>query len=131
MMRKDCGDNPNEPVSNASRMSLDPHRSRSLGPLGLRLSIIALLIGVATLATLAKNGQYFPQADPAHQVSISTKLNFAYAKISVPVDQAQPAIPVVLVVPVITATPLEPFEAALPNRTATFTSTQLRSPPLA
>jgi hypothetical protein len=112
-------------------MSLKPHRACSLGPLGLRLSMLVLLIGVATLATVAKNGQYFPQANPAHQVSISTKLNFAYAKVSVPLDQAQPAIFVVLVAPVITATPLEPFEAALPNRTATSTCKQLRSPPFA
>ena len=100
-------------------------------PVGLRLAILGLLIAVAGLATLAKNGQYFPNANPAHQVSISTKLNVASAKISVVVHDVQPAIPVVLARPPITATRLELFEPALPNRTATSIHKQLRSPPLA
>lgn len=88
-------------------------------------------MAVAGLATLAKNGQYFPNANPAHQVSISTKLNVAYVKISVAVHHVQPAIPVVLARPLISATHLELFEPALPNRTATSICTPLRSPPLA
>ena len=46
---------------------------------GLRSKILfgfggLLLILVAGLSTLAKNGQYFPKTTPAHNVSISTKM---------------------------------------------------------
>jgi hypothetical protein len=112
-------------------MMLNPPNNCWLIPLGVRLAIIGLLIAVAGLATVAKNGQYFPRANPAHHVSISTKLNVAYAKTSVSFDQGQPAIPVVIVAPVITVKRQPPFDMPLPNRMAPSTCTQLRSPPYA
>ena len=112
-------------------MNPAPTKSRMQGHLALRLAVVALLLGVAALATLAKNGQYFPQANPAHQVSISTKLNVVSTKITVAIQQVQPAIPVIPARPLISPTHLELFEPAPPNRIATATCTQLRSPPLA
>ena len=40
--------------------------------------IFTLLLSVAGLATLAKNGQYFPKASVVHHVSISTKMNVVH-----------------------------------------------------
>jgi len=49
--------------------------------LAAKLVIFALLLAVAGLATMAKNGQYFPDTSPAHYVSISTKLNVAHSPV--------------------------------------------------
>ena len=43
-----------------------------------RFIICSLLLAVAGLATMAKNGQYFPETSAAHYVSISTKMNVAH-----------------------------------------------------
>jgi hypothetical protein len=40
-----------------------------------KATILLLLFSVAALATLAKNGQYYPKSDAAQHVSISTKMN--------------------------------------------------------
>lgn len=40
-----------------------------------KLAIVLLLVGLAGLATVAKDGQYYPKANPVHQVSLSTKMN--------------------------------------------------------
>jgi hypothetical protein len=40
-----------------------------------KATILLLLFTVAGLATLAKNGQYYPKSNPAKYVSISTKMN--------------------------------------------------------
>lgn len=112
-------------------MPLSLKSSRAVESLGARFVIVVLLFAVAGLATLAKNGQYFPSANPAHQVSISTKLNVASARVSLAIDDVQPAIPVALAMPLFTVTPLEPFEPSLPSRLASTISMQHRSPPLA
>jgi hypothetical protein len=44
-----------------------------------KIAIIFLLLGLAGLATLAKDGQYYPSANPARQVALSTKMNVAHA----------------------------------------------------
>lgn len=46
-----------------------------------RLAIVLLLIGLAGLATAAKNGQYYPTSNPARLVSISTKMNVTHAPV--------------------------------------------------
>jgi hypothetical protein len=51
---------------------------RSFGFLLGKLAILVLIVGIAGLATLAKDGQYFPISNPARHVSLSTKMNVAY-----------------------------------------------------
>jgi hypothetical protein len=55
-----------------------------------KLVIFALLLAVAGLATMAKNGQYFPEASAAHYVSISTKMNVAHPPLHFGGDDLQP-----------------------------------------
>lgn len=47
----------------------------------IRLAVVLLLLGLAGLATAAKDGQYYPTTNPARQVSLSTKMNLAHAPV--------------------------------------------------
>jgi hypothetical protein len=51
------------------------------GLIVVRLAVVLLLFGLAGLATVAKDGQYYPTANPARQVSLSTKMNLAHAPV--------------------------------------------------
>ena len=44
-----------------------------------RATILILLLSVAALATLAKDGLYYPRTNPARYVSLSTKMNVAHS----------------------------------------------------
>jgi hypothetical protein len=52
-----------------------------------KTTILVLLFTVAGLATLAKNGQYYPKSDPARNVSISTKMNVSHSPMHVVGEQ--------------------------------------------
>ena len=54
-----------------------------------KTAIFVLLFTVAGLATLAKNGQYYPKSDPARNVSISTKMNVSHSPVQVAGEQLQ------------------------------------------
>jgi hypothetical protein len=89
-----------------------------------------LLIGVAALATTAKNGQYFPQSSAAHRVSISTKLNLVHAGAVYANEWMQPAAtaaPSILSLPTLQPEPLVP--AAVIRQISTSVSVRHRSPP--
>jgi len=61
---------------------LRPEGSRGLFRLVNKLAVFVLLLGLANLATMAKNGQYYPTANPARQVSLSTKMNDTHAPVA-------------------------------------------------
>jgi hypothetical protein len=63
--------------SEAARLSSSPGRRR-LGLAMGKLAILALIVGLVGLATMAKDGQYFPTTNPARHVSLSTKMNVAH-----------------------------------------------------
>ena len=97
----------------------------------IRVSVVFLLILVAGLATLAKNGQYFPKTTPAHCISMSTKMNVAHAPAIVAGDrveqfaklsQPQP-------LPLIRRTRLERLTTVLMPQIGVTVSRQHRSPP--
>lgn len=46
-----------------------------------KFAIILLLLGLAGLATLAKDGQYYPTTNPVRHVSLSTKMNVTHASL--------------------------------------------------
>ncbi len=48
-----------------------------------KVAILLLLFGIAGLATLAKDGQYYPTANPARQVSLSVKMNDGHVPVAV------------------------------------------------
>jgi hypothetical protein len=47
-----------------------------------KLPIILLLITLAGLATVAKDGQYYRGSNPAHESSLSTKMNVTQAPVA-------------------------------------------------
>jgi hypothetical protein len=97
-----------------------------------RFIICSLLVAVAGLATMAKNGQYFPETSAAHYVSISTKMNVAHPPVLFAGDHLQPA--------ALLFTPQPPMRAIRVDRAAApppivqlclIDSKQLRAPPAA
>jgi hypothetical protein len=46
-----------------------------------KLVVVLLVVGLATLATLAKDGQYYPATNAARHVSLSTKMNVTHAPV--------------------------------------------------
>jgi len=46
-----------------------------------KIAIVLLLVGLAGLATVAKDGQYYPTANPARQISVSTKMNLNHVPV--------------------------------------------------
>jgi hypothetical protein len=57
--------------------------------LATRAVVVILLFTVAGLATLAKNGQYYPKSNPARNVSISTKMNVTHGPVQVAAEPSQ------------------------------------------
>jgi nitrogen fixation-related uncharacterized protein len=94
-----------------------------------KLAIVLLLVGLAGLATAAKDGQYYPKANPAHQVSVSTKMNVN----SIPVVSSQTPLQKVAQVVVSKPRPSmhRPAEAEVPRSEpiSVTVSLQHRSPP--
>lgn len=106
-----------------------PTAKRLQGIFVTRAAIVVLVFTVAGLATLAKNGQYYPKSDPARCVSISTKMNVAHS----PVDNAggllqavSPAFPPQTTLPITRAQRAEPAPV---RRIGLIVSMQHRSPP--
>lgn len=100
------------------------------GRLMVRCAILALLVAVAGLSTLAKNSLYYPKSHPTHYVSIASKARVAQAPAAL--DRA-PLIPVARMVPpqpvVHAARHEEPETPPIPE-IGVVVSRQHRSPPL-
>lgn len=56
-------------------------------PVLIKSVIICLLLMVAGLSTLAKDGQYYPEAYPAYHVSLSVKMDMAHCHVHVAGDE--------------------------------------------
>jgi hypothetical protein len=97
--------------------------------LWLRLSVVMLLISVAGLSTLAKDGQYYPKTHPARYVSISTKMNVSHAPILVSRDKLQLIARISPPLPTIRRIPADRSEAVPTLRIGVIVSMQHRSPP--
>jgi hypothetical protein len=95
--------------------------------------LITLLFAVAGLATMAKNGQYFPQDSSAHYVSLSTKMNVAHSSIQFVVDDLQQPVTRLfsLQVPMRTEWAVPPAAPLSVNTVCLFDTGQLRAPPAA
>lgn len=94
-----------------------------------KLAIVLLLIGLAGLATAAKNGQYYPKTNPARLVSISTKMNVTHALVLPSSGVLETVTRIVMPKPraiLVRRTEPEPLPAESVGLAA---SLQLRSPP--
>ena len=97
--------------------------------LWLRVAAVVLLIGVAGLSTLAKNGQYYPGAQPVKYVSLSTKMDVTPAPTALEPVRQQPATKLVPPHPVSLASLREDLAAPPIERVGVTVSMQHRSPP--
>ncbi|MGH9691813.1 MAG: hypothetical protein ACRD4C_12170 [Candidatus Acidiferrales bacterium] len=95
-----------------------------------RATILVLLFSVAGLATLAKNGQYFPKTNPARYVSISTKMNVAHSPVLSAGEPLQPVVASFPPQPATRASRVQPSLVPLVERISIRISMQHRSPPL-
>ena len=89
-----------------------------------------LLLALAGLSTLAKNGQYFSRTSPARHVSLSAKMNLTNAP---PVINRAPLEPVAKFIPslpAIRAVRSERMSTPAIQRVCFAVSMQHRSPPL-
>jgi hypothetical protein len=91
--------------------------------------VLLLLVAVAGLSTLAKDGQYFPSTNPVCHASLSTKMKVAHAPVVISGDELQPIARVVPPLPADRVTRLEQFEVAPVQRISVAVSMQHRSPP--
>jgi len=92
--------------------------------------VFLLLVSVAALSTLAKDGQYFPQSNPARQVSLSTKMNFTHAPIVPDGARSQAVARISPPQPSIRITRIERLEPIPMQRIGIIVSLQHRSPPV-
>lgn len=97
-----------------------------------RATILLLLFTVAGLATLAKNGQYYPKSNPAQHVSISTKMNVVvHSSAHLGEEPLQPATQFFPPQPPLRSAWVSTAELpSIPNISITI-SMQHRSPPVA
>lgn len=95
-----------------------------------RATIVVLLFSVAGLATLAKNGQYFPKTNPARYVSISTKMNIALSPVLSAGEPLQPVVASFPPQPATRANRVEITKIPPVERIGVRISMQHRSPPL-
>jgi hypothetical protein len=95
-----------------------------------RATILILLFSVAGLATLAKDGQYFPKTNPARYVSISTKMNDAHSPVLSVGEPLQPFVATFPLQPRIRVSRVEIPQVPPVKQIAVRVSMQHRSPPL-
>jgi hypothetical protein len=95
-----------------------------------KIVLFALLFAVAGLATMAKNGQYFPETSSAHNVSVSTKMNVAHSSVQFTVDDLRAVTRLFSLQPPMRAKPAEQSTAAPPIIQLCLTDSKpLRAPP--
>lgn len=99
------------------------------GDIGLRVTIVVLLVAVAGLSTLAKNIQYFPKTNPAHYVTSSTKMKVVHAPVVLESDRQLPARRIQAPSPAVWPVCKDRLESPLIPAVGVTISMQHRSPP--
>jgi hypothetical protein len=107
-----------------------PKANRFWTVLATRAVIAVLLFTVAGLATLAKNGQYYPKSNPVRNVSISTKMNLNHSLVQVAAEPSQPVARFFRPQPPLRAVRLHSPQALQIPRISVVVSMQHRSPPV-
>jgi hypothetical protein len=97
-----------------------------------RVAILALLFAVAGFATAAKKSWYSPRSNPAHYLSISSKVKVSVAQVDLADTQFRVPVARVVVTQLIRRTNHPPIENAPPvPQIGVTVSLQHRSPPSA
>lgn len=92
--------------------------------------VICLLLMVAGLSTLAKNGQYYPEPHPAYHVSLSAKMDVAHCHVHVAGDELDQIILFPLPQPAALSVRLHRIEVPPEVQIDVTISMQHRSPPI-
>ena len=98
----------------------------------IRVAVVTLLVFLAGFSTLAKNVQYLPKSNPAHYLSIASKMKansdctVAHLKLQLTQPSSRLAIPEA-VLPVFS---FDPWEAPFVQRISLIVCLQYRAPPI-
>ena len=126
-----------------SRGAIDAHARNSGSQTGtvqikpfkivpIRIVVVALLVFLAGFSTLAKNVQYLPKSNPAHYLSIASKMK-ADSDCTVAQLKLQPTQPSSRLVIPEAALPVftfDPREAPFVERISLIACLQYRAPPI-
>lgn len=97
--------------------------------LASKVTILLLLLTVAGLATFAKNGQYYPDSNPAQHISVSIKLNVTHSPVQVAEEPLQPVSRFLPPQPPVPSSQVKLEEASPTPPIGITVSMQHRSPP--
>src|SRR6201984_1066397 len=107
-------------------------QTKSLKIVPVQVAVVTLLVFLAGFSTLAKNVQYLPKSNPAHYLSIASKMKansdctITQLKLQPTQQSSQLVIPEA-VIPVFT---FDPREAPFVQRISLIVSLRYRAPPI-
>jgi len=107
-------------------------QTKSLKIVPVQVAVVTLLVFLAGFSTLAKNVQYLPKSNPAHYLSIASKMKansdctITQLKLQPTQQSSQLVIPEA-VIPVFT---FDPGEAPFVQRISLIVSLRYRAPPI-
>lgn len=107
----------------------DQSKSKTWAAAASKATILLLLFTVAGLATFAKNGQYYPDSNPAQHVSISIKMNVAHSPVQAAEEPLQPVSRFLPPQPALQSLQVRVEEASPTPPIGVTVSMQHRSPP--
>jgi hypothetical protein len=107
-------------------------QTKSLKIVPVQVAVVTMLVFLAGFSTLAKNVQYLPKSNPAHYLSIASKMKansdctITQLKLQPTQQSSQLVIPEA-VIPVFT---FDPREAPFVQRISLIVSLRYRAPPI-
>jgi len=98
----------------------------------IRVIVVALLVFLAGFSTLAKNVQYLPKSNPAHYLSIASKMkaNSDCAVAHLKLQLTQPTSRVLIPEPALSVFSFDPREAPFVQRISLIVCLKYRAPPI-
>ena len=107
----------------------DQFKSKTWAVAASKATILLLLFTVAGLATFAKNGQYYPDSNPAQHVSVSIKMNVTHSPVQAADEPLQPVSRFLPPQPPVQSPQVQVEEASPTPAIGIAVSMQHRSPP--
>jgi hypothetical protein len=98
----------------------------------IQLAVVTLLVFLAGFSTLAKNVQYLPKSNPAHYLSIASKMkaNSDCSVAHLKLQPTQPSSRLVITEAVLSVFTFDPREAPFVQRIALIICLRYRAPPI-
>src|SRR5437763_8068865 len=109
------------------REQSQPMRQYPFKRIPVRAAVLLLLLGVAGLATIAKQSQYLPSSNPLHRISKSAKMELLHPPVDFIPAQSYLVSRIVPPQPEFNSTPLARSEQPTHGRSEEHTS-ELQSP---